>query len=403
MKTNRTNLLTAVAVVAMALAACVTPAKAIGFRVVSQDAEAISMGNAFTATADNNSAIYYNPAGLTQAEGFSVRSGVYAISMDTRYTSLDGREAHTNDSFQYVPNVYYAFKPEASKFAFGFGIYSPYGLAVEWPTNSGFRTITTDSKMIYLTANPVVAYEVLPGLSVAGGLTVNYGNLSLKQGIAMPGDEFKFKGDGWAVGWTAGLLWKPCNYVSFGVNYRSETRVDFSGHVEAKPYAPQSDADGAFTFPQNVVLGVAFHPVSRLTLSFDADWTQWSRMGTVTLNTPGTRQDIPFNWHSGWVYSAGARYQLGRGFYAATGYSYAEGNVSDATWNPAISDTNIHVASIGAGYKGKRWDFAVAYQLGINGDKEINGSSRSRIGETADGNYRPLNNAIAASMTFHFF
>ena len=40
-------------------------ARADGFRLPNQDPEAIARGNAFTATADNPSAIYYNPAGIT--------------------------------------------------------------------------------------------------------------------------------------------------------------------------------------------------------------------------------------------------------------------------------------------------------------------------------------------------
>src|SRR5947207_3345244 len=42
---------------------------AVGFRMPNQDPEGIARGNAFVATADNPSAIYYNPAGITQLEG----------------------------------------------------------------------------------------------------------------------------------------------------------------------------------------------------------------------------------------------------------------------------------------------------------------------------------------------
>src|SRR3989442_15758387 len=42
---------------------------ALGIRIPNQDAEANARGNAFVATADNASAIYYNPAGITQLKG----------------------------------------------------------------------------------------------------------------------------------------------------------------------------------------------------------------------------------------------------------------------------------------------------------------------------------------------
>src|SRR5258705_12987770 len=50
-------------------------AGAVGYRLPNQDPEAIARGNAYVATADNPSAIYYNPAGITQLEGQSVRAG----------------------------------------------------------------------------------------------------------------------------------------------------------------------------------------------------------------------------------------------------------------------------------------------------------------------------------------
>src|SRR5436190_749550 len=48
---------------------------ALGARIPNQDASAIARGNAFVATADNPSAMYYNPAGITQLEGHNFQLG----------------------------------------------------------------------------------------------------------------------------------------------------------------------------------------------------------------------------------------------------------------------------------------------------------------------------------------
>src|SRR3954470_11069347 len=58
-------------------------AHALGFRFPNQDAEAIGRGDAFAATADNPSAIYYNPAGITQLEGQNLQFGVHALSANS--------------------------------------------------------------------------------------------------------------------------------------------------------------------------------------------------------------------------------------------------------------------------------------------------------------------------------
>ena len=49
--------------------------RAVGFRLPNQDPEAIARGDAFAATADNPSAIYYNPSGITQMPGMNLRVG----------------------------------------------------------------------------------------------------------------------------------------------------------------------------------------------------------------------------------------------------------------------------------------------------------------------------------------
>src|SRR5471030_3190248 len=74
---------------------------AVGFRLPNQDPEAIARGNAFTATADNPAAIYYNPAGITQLEGQNFRAGIYAVSAGIKYSSPGGN-ATANSDFQPV-------------------------------------------------------------------------------------------------------------------------------------------------------------------------------------------------------------------------------------------------------------------------------------------------------------
>jgi long-chain fatty acid transport protein len=64
---NRRNTLRLLAIMIAGVLAL--KASANGFRLADQDAFATARGEAFVATADNPSAIYYNPAGITQLEG----------------------------------------------------------------------------------------------------------------------------------------------------------------------------------------------------------------------------------------------------------------------------------------------------------------------------------------------
>src|SRR5438270_490154 len=95
-----------------ALTLAAISAQAVGFRLPNQDPEAIARGNAFAATADDPSAIYYNPAGITQLEGQSVRAGVYAVTPGIDYTSPTGLKASVKSDTVFVPQIYYVVSPK---------------------------------------------------------------------------------------------------------------------------------------------------------------------------------------------------------------------------------------------------------------------------------------------------
>ena len=125
-----------------------------------QDPEAIARGDAFAATADNPSAIYYNPAGITQLEGDNIRVGLYAISADTTFTSPGGATAKTDSSLQPVPQIYYVHSFTNCPISIGLGIYAPYGLSLDWGNNSPFNTVAESGSVMYLRFNPVIAWKI---------------------------------------------------------------------------------------------------------------------------------------------------------------------------------------------------------------------------------------------------
>jgi len=81
----------------------------VGFRLPNQDPEAIARGNAFVATADNPSAIYYNPAGITQLEGQNLQAGIYLLDVNVDYDPLIGTHTENKSEIQPVPQLYYTY------------------------------------------------------------------------------------------------------------------------------------------------------------------------------------------------------------------------------------------------------------------------------------------------------
>jgi long-chain fatty acid transport protein len=392
----------------------ITPAAfGLGFRLADQDAEATARGDAFAATADNPSAVYYNPAGISQLEGTRILLGAYATSLRERVDLANGHSfSSTNTDLQYIPRLYVTTKPKGSPVAFGLGVYVPYGLGMEYPDDTEFRTTARKGKILYLTISPVVSWQITDTLSVAAGPTINYGQAELQQGVIAVGDTFKFKGDGVTYGFSAGIMWNPHRMHHFGLSYHSATSIDFSGHseVHTDPFTVQTplgpfpvagidrreDADARFRIPQNIIFGYSFRPADDWNFEFDIDWTDWHSLKTVTLNQPSGNVAIPFNWQSSFFWEFGVTKKFEHGFHASAGYIWSENSVPNDSYNPIVPDSNRHVFSIGVGQQMEHFNWELAYQYAHGPRRYIT------QGSTADGSYRAEGHAVTISLGYNF-
>ena len=402
------------AAAAAALAFLPNTGRGLGIRIVDQDAFATSRGEAFTATADNPSAIYYNPAGITQLEGTRAQYGVYGISLESSVNpALPGaKDLDTKFEYQAAPQFYLTYKSPSTPVAMGLGVYAPFGFGLEFPDDASFRTLAKKGRVQYLSINPVFAFGITKTLSVAFGGSVNHGRVKLARGIVTEGDEFQFKGDGVGYGFNAGVLWQPHPMHSFGLTYRSATSIDFSGHSRvripafsvATPFGPfkvprfdsESDANLDYHFPQTIIAGYSFRPTPNWNFEFDLDWTDWDSLNTLTLHQSNGNVALPFNWESSFLYEFGATRKFSHGFNVSAGYIYSENSVPNESFNPLIPDSNRHIVSVGVGQTLDRLNWQIAYQYAYGPHRKIDN------GTLADGEYRFQSNAVTFSVGYKF-
>jgi len=257
-----------------------------GFRLPDQDAFATARGEGFTATADNASAIYYNPAGISQLKGWNFRTGIYGIYLPLTYEQPNtGRTFENNKTLQAAPQMFGAYGLNDYPITFGLGVFAPYGLGLHWAQDTGFRTLGIESLVTNISINPTVAWQVCPNFSIGAGLAINYGAVNLRSGLVWPTqshDQFRFKGDDWDVGYSFGALWRPHEKVSLGVAFRSGNDYDLQGHTEyfnkvpfpkVAPLVPafpkqHVTAEADVSFPLNVVAGLSFRPTPKWNIEF---------------------------------------------------------------------------------------------------------------------------------------
>ena len=65
-------------------------------------------------------------------------------------------------------------------------------------------------------------------------------------------------------------------------------------------------------------------------------------------------------------------------------------------------DTNRHVLSTGIGRTTVRWSWDLAYQFTLGAPRIVNGSAVTTAGQSSDGRYELMNNAVTVSAGLKF-
>lgn len=360
---------------------------AAGFRLPQAGAKAMGMGFAFTAVADDPSAIYFNPAGLTQLKGQNVMAGVTYVRENggefTGITPLTGgasvSETQKTLNF-FIPNTYYTKTNASTGFAYGVGIFSPFGLGQEYENKntSIFRNQATRMELMTVVVNPTIAFEVNEFLSVGAGIDYMYGKLKAYD-ATQPGlfkTHYEGTGDAWAYNF--GFLLKPSKNLKVGFNYRSPFKIAvkdgdwtasdnaISGATLAALGYPmgESKASAKLTLPATAALGVAY-TLDRLTLSADADWTFWSsyqELKIVNATVPNFSVTRAKNWVDVCAVRLGAEYRVTDPLALRVGFVYDPTPAPASTLGPELPDAIRLNYMVGAGYKVGPWTIDGAFQ-----------------------------------------
>ena len=397
-----------------------TSAMAGGFRLPEAGAKAMGMGFAFTAQANDPSAIYFNPAGIVQLEGTNVKVGVTYVKQNggtftgtTPLTGVLSRSETQKDLDFFVPNAFITRKASPN-FAYGVGIFSPFGLGQEYENRntSIFRSQITKIDLMTLVVNPTVAWKVNEVLSVGAGIDFMYGKAELARtpvGIdnatGLPANIFNgdLEGDGTAWGYNFGVLLTPTKQLKIGVAYRSKFDLEikdgdvdlsnvYSGSILVAPTVslpPQGPAPIGFGgpsfhttgsamvhIPATLDLGVAYI-LDRLTLEVDASWTFWHSWKSLDIDNKDNRVFLPDtsspkNWDDVVAIYVGGEYRVTDPLALRLGFRWDPTPVPAETMGPELPDADKLYYCAGAGYKVNNWTFDLAYMYVDKKDRTVN-------------------------------
>jgi long-chain fatty acid transport protein len=394
------------------------PAFGAGFLIPEQGAKANAMAAAFVATADDPSAVFYNPAGLAQQRELTVLAGATFIHFSNEFigdpqsemtSGVEGRyNPHT-----FVPPTLYVSVPFGDNVTFGVGVFAAWGLRTDWADPWAGRYISNDADLKTTSVNPAVAWQTSDGrLALGAGVEYRRARVFLNSNEMML-NPFTLRiadianvrlasdyGDG--IGWNAGILFKPSPRLRFGASYRSAMDIDLDGRAEVTQIStgnPQLDALVAmqlppnqgitttFPFPALATIGVAFSPVERWDVEFNVMHTTWSRFDALTvdfLTTPAAGFTREQNWKDSSAYRMGVNHNATENWDVRFGAVYDVNPQPVEAVSPLLPDADRIGITFGTGWH--RGSFMVDWSLMVLHFKDR--STEGRNPDHFEGIYR---------------
>ena len=372
-------------------------------------ARAAALGGAFTARADDATALFYNPAGLAFLGGFRLKTNV---AFDRRTTSAawpDGGPGFESAPSEITGAHGVSWQP-VKGVTIGTGLFSPFNYESTWTPGWSGETLCSRNRLRSLYFRTVLAVEVVKGLALSGGVDVVSSSLRWRHNIPFDLDPYPLAHaidvesshalHGSGLGFVAGALWKVLPSLQIGVRYQQSVAIDYAGtdifnhqldiSGESVPdpsggsrrvydlidlYYRTQNVTGRLTLPREIACGAAFSPLARLSLYLDVQWDRWSDLGDWIFRsvnegdainpafTPVYQEFYGLDLNYGVQgmaaalkdtrnIKAGLEFRPKQYLAVRAGYAHHQSSVDEAGRTPVYPDLDRSVYSLGFGYEG---------------------------------------------------
>jgi len=359
------------------------PALASGFALNAQNAEALGSAMAGAqAEQAKPSMAYYNPASIVGVDHLAGSVTVFGVFADSNYDNASGtllgafpvsgaasgEEAIGDGVF---PDAAIAARL-SDRLYFGVSFNAPFGFESTYDPSSVIRYHGTRSKVVSLSATPILGVALSDQWSVAGGVRVQYMDVKLDgvidaAGVAaasmipgfVPGTDdvsFALQTDDIAIGYVAGIQGEITPLLRVGFSYTSKIEHEFDGEasfnvgtsvagqtLSALGLFQDTGLTSSLTAPAQYQFGLSFDAMPGVTLLASTTLTRWSSFDQVVIafdNPAQPPEVITQNWNDSWSGSAGAAFDVTPVTTARIGVMYEETSLNDTFASTRIPDAD---------------------------------------------------------------
>jgi long-chain fatty acid transport protein len=284
----------------------------------------LARGGAFVAGADDLNAMWYNPAGLVDAQGTLLAdASLMLFSADfTRRTQVadssgalqtyDYPTVHGDTPPLAIPTLGFAVAAGAKrKWTLGGGIYAPYAPLLRWPETlddgtpspSRYSLISLEGSLL-ATIEAFAAYKISDQLRIGAGLQVLAGvfqqtvDLNANPGLLGPPQNPDYdtlsrtRASIFTPSGNLGITWIPSKIVRFGLSGQLPYWIDAPATIRVRlPNAALfdnasqvgEDAGLKFRLPAHLRAGVELRPIEPLRVEVSYERQFWSLHDTIDI------------------------------------------------------------------------------------------------------------------------
>lgn len=373
----------------------------------------MAMGGAFVGQADNPSAVWYNPAGITELDGVRISAGVIAIYPVLTHENTNGT-TDVSERSVFLPPQIFATDKVNDRISLGLGISSPFGLSTDWSATSATSNVATFSMIKTIDINPNIAYRISDSLSVAVG--IDYMKLqAIMERMLSPTMLFRLTGDGSGIGANAGIKYKANEQLNLGLSYRTPitVKVDGNANVVGLPFTFTNSAQTEITLPGLFQAGVSYKASDKLTINTDLEYTWWSTYDRLVIQSNSilaltggaTNTSIDEkDWKNTWTLRIGGQYKLSDQWKLRAGYVYDQNPVPSERFETRVADSDRQGVSIGTGYTSGNITIDVSYLYLRFNNRTINNSLAGGTVPVAslDGEYKSVAHLAGITIGYKF-
>jgi long-chain fatty acid transport protein len=394
---------------------------ASGYSIYEQGARAMANAGAFTARADDPSALFFNPAGIVQLKGkrFSLGTTAVFLTGSEFDSDLTGNSFDQVDNMGWPSNLYYT-QSVGDRYAWGVSLTSPFGLKTEWANDFDGRYISRESNVAVLNFNANFAWSFAKTWSAAVGVdftradirelsrNIDFGALGAPDGFT------SLSGDGDDVGWNLALRWGNAKGWRWGGSFRSKMQPEIEGDVKFENipgavagFFPSGGAKADLPLPATFVTGVAYVK-GKWEGEFDVLWTDWSEFDHLRIDIENNTVlvgdiDQTEEWNDTYSFRVGYAYHLNDRQQYRLGAYFDRNPIPDDHVRPRLPDADRTSVQIGYGFTGRgRFTFDVAYQALFFEDRTVTAFSTSAADPVIPGKYSNFTNLFGANLGWKF-